>query len=175
MHDIQVIGFQDKQIKILAITNQSTSPATVMTLQTPCSLVCTCSNDKCFTDVRTSFFFSSLVFPHPNGHSKRVHADIPGEATSGRVSRDQRLYGKIKVVNLLIGLDLFQREEHCVFLTVRSQFDIAFPKNEFITKTWLYFLTEIKRPGVATIQAIELVNNSQNYLSFFFSKKYQYF
>lgn len=96
-------------------------------------------------------FFSSLVFPHPNGHSKRVHADIPGEATRGRVSRDQRLYGKIKVVNLLIGLDLFQREEHCVFLTVRSQFDIAFPKNEFITKTWLYFLTEIKRPGVATI------------------------
>lgn len=45
-------------------------------------------------------FFSSLVFPHPNGHSERVHADIPGKATSA-------VREKIKVVKLLTGLDFF--------------------------------------------------------------------
>lgn len=134
-----------------------------MTLQTPCSLVCTCSNDKCFTDVRTSFF-SSLVFPHPNGHSERVHADIPGKATSGRVSRDQKLWGKkIKVVKLLTGIFFHWLLNTCNWNTLcfRSCMVairlLLFHKMSSSQRLGYIFLIEIKPSGIKKLN-IDLLN-----------------
>lgn len=89
-------------------------------------------------------FFSSLVFPHPNGHSERVHADIPGKATSGRVSRDQRLWGKnqssettYRAWFFFIHYWIHVIEKHCVFVVVWLLFDYCFSIKWVHHKDWV--------------------------------------
>lgn len=100
-------------------------------------------------------FFSSLVFPHPYGHSERVHADIPGKATSGRVSRDQKLWGKkIKVVKLLTGIFFHWLLNTCNWKTLcfRSCMVairlLLFHKMSSSQRLGYNFLIEIKPSGI---------------------------